>query len=887
MKIALCRVLFLSLLAFVHLGSVNAQTLPCGNIITPLNFYDGDSDEQITPIENCENPFDRTNDLTGFLINGGSVSNNSNYTVDVAGIDDYGFADENYYQTNYQASYYRHKGNDFIRVNTDFAEPGEAEIEVAIRQFFPGNTARADFYIEIYNSGQAHTYFFTDTGVLVPDPATSQPIETVFYDMLDYVEQNVVTRRTALLPGTYTVVTIDTDEGPNPTFYKTLPERLFAWLVPTAYAYYYVNTITFTLTESVPEPVGASSVLFLPGIQASRLYTKDEAGDENRIWEPNINADVAKLEMTEDGFSVDDVYTRDVVDEIFGVNNVYQTFLDMLEELESDEIIADSVAFAYDWRFGIQDIVVSGTKYENEVKSLVDELESLAEGSYTNKVTIIAHSNGGLVAKALIRELDRLGKTDLVDKLVMVGTPQLGTPKAIGVMLHGLGQQAGAGLIIDDETARAVIKNMPGAYTLLPSQKYFDKSGDIVVTSDQSENTTSVRAYGEINSVLELNNFLLDTSNLRDDSVSINEPSTLNSDLINNLAETRTWLDSWEAPAGVEVYEIIGTGIPTIKSFEYKSFPCASAVAVVCASGQYMKAYPTFSSAGDETVMALSAEGYDGDKVSAKVDLFLEGEQFLVKQRRHVNLTESPTVQEYLDSIIRFPYLNDTLEIPEDFVDVSREYTIIGSHSPVALIIEDDAGNQVGVIDGEVIENIPGSQYIELGGSTYIAIPKETKYTAKIKGTGTGLYSITVDKLNGVGQTSEYVYRGASTTPQMQAVFTASSTGFSNIETDLNGDGLIDLKQTLDGKIIPPVIVYTYSDLTLRVKGLGLAKLPQQLLLVQVQLAERFSLKSGQTKLELLTLRGIEDTLKLYERKRLITSSQRTEIQEIINYLKN
>ncbi len=790
--------------------------LPCGNIIIPDNTADPDSILIETPIEDCNNPFgaDSGNYPYTLIINNEVVTADSEIIISSEGTTNYSVDSSNSFDASH--TLYLHDDNDYRFVEyIPFMLPGDD---------------------------------------IPPGLAT-------------------------LLPGTYTLVS---EDSPPILNHNNLWQKLLAKIIPTAQAQYIppssVYTITFTLVAEEIEPTGASSVLFLPGIQASRLYKKvGISTDEDRLWEPNINQDVTQLEMTEDGLSVNDIYTRDVVDEVFRVPNVYNTFLRMLEELEEDKVIASSTIFAYDWRYSPSDLVISGTRYETEIKSLITEVEELADSSFTGKVTIIGHSNGGLLGKELLTELERLDKGYLVDKIVFVGTPQLGTPKAIGVMLHGFDQ-------VFDNTTRKMVRNMPGVYTLLPSQKYFDITNEPVVITDSSTATDPVTSYGAIDSLLKLSNFVLDTNNTRDEDIPINEPSTLNTGLMQAMVYHRDQLDNWTSPDGVEVYEIVGTGLPTVKGFEYRTFPCFS---LICAFSEYMKPYPKFTVQGDETVVRFSSEGYEGDKVTAFVDLEEEKSLFSVN-REHADLTESQTVQEYLDSIIRFPYLNETLEIPTEFIEVTRHYTIIGVHSPVQLLLEDLDGNKVGIEDDEVVEEVPGSRYFELGGSSYIITPTETEYTVSIKGKDMGVYSLTIDYLNEDDeQSTVHEYIGASTTPEMTATFTASSTGFSTIKTDSNGDGIIDTEQTLDGEDV--VTEYSYNNLINAIKQLKLSKYKEKYLLLKVKIAKELADNNSQTKyqkLEHLTLYAIEATLRYYERKGWITETELSEIEEIINYLR-
>jgi len=604
---------------------------------------------------------------------------------------------------------------------------------------------------------------------------------------------------------TYTIVIQEYDISVSQ--YSPL-QRFINFFIPVAYAQIVpiIYTITFNVAEPPLEPTGASSILFLPGIQASRLYKDGILGTEDQLWEPNINNDLEALAMDEDGFSVNQVYTKDVLGEIFGVGNVYKGFLDDLADLKENEQIKDFLPFAYDWRYGVDDIVVSGTQYENEIKSVIAEIERLADDSYTNKVTIIGHSNGGLLAKAIMIELGRLEKTDLIDKLVLVGSPQVGTPKAIGAMLHGLDQQAGGGIITDDQTAREVMKNMAGAYGLLPSKKYFELVSDVLVSQDDSAATAYLDSFADVTSYDSLNNFL------RGNHLggSINIPSALNEDMLDQAYSLHESIDEWQAPENVDVFEIAGVGIPTIKGFEYREFGCSSHLGgLSCLHGKYSKPYPLFTTYGDETVIATSALAYGGAKVKAVVDLFQEGEQFLASTKKHANITESPTIKEYLDSIIKFGYQNETLEIPENFVRVVT-HIIIGVHSPVNITLTDTEGKKVGIFEGQLFEEIAGSQYFELGGSKYLIIPEENDYVVSLEGVSEGLYSITIDSLNEDDtQQNLLSYLGAISGPVMKATFSFNGTNFSNIETDIDGDGELDIKYNWDGTsvIIEPEVI--------------------------------------------------------------------------------
>jgi pimeloyl-ACP methyl ester carboxylesterase len=867
-----------TLILVTPIAVLHAQT-PCGNIIIPEDIYNPNSPLESTPIADCADPFEKSTGTPSpytLTIASEEVSEGETVVIPEGGTTDFEVAGNPILNSSYK-QLFLHDGNDYHFVATEPFAPQESDVRTLADAFFEPDS-EGDVYALVY-FGDSDYFELSDSE------------KDIFSDFSLFVDNNFIPQPSILRSGTYTLVNIEELLMPSRS---GLFEKLYAQVVPTAYAQFiqrYAFTLTFTLEEEVAV-TGASSVLFLPGIQASRLY-KDGLLGEDQLWEPNINQDVSQLAMTEGGESVHEVYTRDVINEIAlpGIGaNVYKDFLSFLRDLTSSNVIASSSAFAYDWRFDVTDIVQDGAEYENEIKSLVAEIERLSETSYTRKVTIIGHSNGGLLGKALITELKLQNKDDLVDKLVMIGTPQLGTPKAIAVMLHGFDQLAVFGQVVDDDTAREVIRNMPGAYSLLPSIEYFSKANETLVTADTSNTTTSVRAYGVIDSRQELNNFLLDTQNQRNDVVPIYEPSTLNSSLLADAQDRQQSLDSWVPPAGIQVYEVVGTGNATIKGFEYQSFPCAVGVVSQCSTGTYMKATPVLTDDGDETVVALSASGQDGVKVTGYVDLFKEGIGVLNNGRIHMDLTESSAVQNFVDSVVKYPYLSSTLVVPE-FTRVSRAYKLIGTHSPVSILLTDKTGKQVGVENDEIKDEINGSQYFELGDSKYIIIPDELSFTASISGEGTGVYSLTIDEVKDGSQTSKHRFIGASTTPTMSASFSFATGTFSNIATDLNGDGTTDLTQTLDGEVIPQPVVYSYAFLKTNIKALGLKKLAEAVLLIQVEAASYWDTLTPEKplylKLELKALDTLTATLRLYKQKRLITGEQLTSLEVVINYLRN
>lgn len=325
--------------------------------------------------------------------------------------------------------------------------------------------------------------------------------------------------------------------------------------------------------ESVEEPSSHSSVVFIPGFQGSRLHEYGSGINPNDLdqrWEPNFYTDIPQLNLKENGESINDIRVGEPIDDIhtfFG--SVYGSFMDFLDELKEGGSIEGWRALPYDWRKAQDAVVKEDVKYlEEGTYSMVERVKNLAKNSDTGKVTIIGHSNGGLIGKLLISELKKQGKSDLVDKFIMIGTPQIGTPKGIPGVLNGEGQERLSGWVVDKTDAVDLARNMPGAYSLIPSQAYMDTVSQPPVIFDDSVGLYT-DAYGDtVNNYGELTDFLLGAEG-RGEPESTQEPIRANELVLAQSQAVQDTLDDWMAPDNVEITEIIGWGMETIEGTLY------------------------------------------------------------------------------------------------------------------------------------------------------------------------------------------------------------------------------------------------------------------------------------------------------------------------------
>jgi hypothetical protein len=198
-----------------------------------------------------------------------------------------------------------------------------------------------------------------------------------------------------------------------------------------------------------------------------------------------------------------------------------------------------------------------------------------------------------------------------IDKVIMVAAPQVGTPNAIGALLHGNGTDVIIkGIFPNSSISRDFGKNTPGAYNFLPSEKYFDLISSPVITFDASLNSVNnfYQTYGSsITSYSKFKNFILGILDNRSNPISSDtvSPELLNATLVNNADTIHADLDNYQIPSSITVYKIAGWGKDTASHIAYATRQDCLVAGLLCHSVLDEKMIPT--SNGDGTVVTPSA----------------------------------------------------------------------------------------------------------------------------------------------------------------------------------------------------------------------------------------------------------------------------------------
>jgi pimeloyl-ACP methyl ester carboxylesterase len=569
-------------------------------------------------------------------------------------------------------------------------------------------------------------------------------------------------------------------------------------------------------------------VLFLPGIEASRLYRPDYDGGTDQLWEPDGDLLTSRLTHDANGESVNtDIYTRDIIDNAYipVKGNIYKSFIETMDDLKSGGTINDWEAVPYDWRLSPDDILNYGNNidgrlyYSGDLRAtstpyIIQELKRLATDSKTGKVTIIAHSNGGLITKRLTEILGPTESSRLIDKIIFVAVPQVGTPQAVAALLHGDQQ----GLPFDafpfelsHKAARSLALNMPMTYNLLPSVQYFTYVDDPVITIDDSLPEWQAKYGSIIHSSERLRDFLVDTTRTKPAYDNLVIPEIGNETLFDRAVTLHATLDNWTPPEGVEFIQIAGWGIPTTrKGIHYaKVRKCAGYINIPGACDYVVDEFtatPKQVIDGDGTVVTPSAL-WTSTSTGVRnywVDLSTYNDDHWVVTAggkipfKHANILEVNELRSFLADIIA----NSTQSVSE-YTYLSTEAPPANDHrlryslhSPLTLDLYDDQGRHTGIstTTGEIEEEVPGAYYDEFGDVKYLYTNASTTSHIIMNGYATGTFTFIVDELQGDRLITSTTFKDLPTTPNTKVSLNVESdiTTVSPMQIDINGDGILD-----------------------------------------------------------------------------------------------
>ena len=597
-------------------------------------------------------------------------------------------------------------------------------------------------------------------------------------------------------------------------------------LDPSApYIAFYIDIISNGFIVSTPyHPVEQGctvncndNVMFLPGIESSRLYRPDYNGGTDQLWEPSGDVDAQDLRLNVDGTSRRaDVYTKDVVDEAYapGVGtNIYKSFISKMKALKTAGTIEDWAPIPYDWRLSLDDILTYGNQlpdsrlyYSGDLRAtstpyVIQELQRLARTSRTGKVTIVAHSNGGLLAKALMIKLGP-DASKYIDKIIFVAVPQVGTPMAVAGLLHGYKQSIP--FTLSDSASRDLGNNSPSAYNLIPSSSYFTQVDDPVVTFNPSLLDWVSRYGSTVHSQERLHTFLTSAyGRVSADSSDTIDPVQLNDALLTQAEHLHAQLDAWTPPTGVQLIQIAGWGIPTTLSainYEKQTKPTCDSSGF-CTPPKPLSFTASTTIDGDGTVVVPSALWMS--TTTGAVDYWVDLRQYNkdhpfqaalpVTRFEHARIIETEPILSFVsDQITNTP--NSSYQYLSTAAPPSTDHRLrYELHSPLTLDVYDALGHHTGIstTTGQIEEQIPGTSYMQFGDVKYLFTDTSTTAHIVMNGYATSTFTFNVSELQGDMLMATTTFKDIPTTPHTTVTLDTASdiTTVSPMHLDLMGDG--------------------------------------------------------------------------------------------------
>lgn len=458
-----------------------------------------------------------------------------------------------------------------------------------------------------------------------------------------------------------------TDTGTN---IKKGTITLSYWTGDISVAYMRFDNVK--VTALAPPPPPKTPLILVPGIGGSELkvnedtiWSKDDGhgGTFSHIYPAGEKVWVNEVKAGEPGhddyFDVLRMKTDGVTSETnLGLTgNLYAgAYQGAINFFTTDEVgytlNQNFFIFPYDWR---KDITTT--------KDLLDQkIQEIKTQAGSQKVDIVAHSMGGLVARNYIADAN---KAQNVRKLFTLGTPHLGAPKFLKALRHGEClteprlQDLPFCIGINPMEMKDVIQNMIGGYELAPTQTYFSFYDGLGNQYPYPYRTES----GALN-YLQIKNLLT----ILNHNTALFTPSETFHSIDNTLANTN----------GVDITVVAGSGQNTLgQIIEIKTTSLL---------GIQSPKKDVISINGDETVPLFSASIDD----SAKNRSLLDSAKIYYTNQKHGNLVTTGPALNLVKNI-----LDGNSQLPDGVS--TQPYKLTGHalsvHSPVNIHVYDSNRN--------------------------------------------------------------------------------------------------------------------------------------------------------------------------------------------------
>ncbi len=537
-----------------------------------------------------------------------------------------------------------------------------------------------------------------------------------------------------------------------------------------------------------PPPPTKTPLILIPGIGGSELKTSEDvfwnmdnghggifnyaypAGE--KVWVNTIEA--AKpgnddyfdiLRMRGDGINSE--ANLQLTGDLF--SGAYQGLIDFFTS-NGYTLNQDLFVFPYDWR---KDVALTTPLLDQKITEIKNQ-------TGTNKVDIVAHSMGGLIARNYISDPNRALN---VRKLFTLGTPHLGSVRFLKNLEYGdcltVFEQLSNPIClgVSSSEVKDVIQNSIGGYQLNPTQKYFDfYNGNSNIYPLPFNDSADIDNNG-IGGPLNYDQIKSLLTNLGHNT-SLFTPTETFHNLDNNLSNTN----------GVETYIISGSGLSTLGQIIEKN--------MIDFAGITLKKKDELIINGDETVPLYSASLNDPFRNLS----FSGNASIYYTKQKHSSLVSNGSALNLVKNI-----LAGDSQIPNGVS--STPFPLNGHqlsvHSPVNIHVYDSNGNHTGpTSDGDFEANIPDSSYDSLDDAKFIFLPDNGTYRINFEATDNGSFDFKIRNYQNDQITEAIIYRNIplTNTTKAQTFFITSFDPFP-ILIDSDGNSIFDSQVGPSGQI--------------------------------------------------------------------------------------
>ncbi len=569
---------------------------------------------------------------------------------------------------------------------------------------------------------------------------------------------------------------------------------------------------TITKIVKISDDVSDKAIIMIPGIAGTRLYCGEESvGSKNVIpeefksdsdhnnryylkgfqfWEPQasigtgklasitseqneIQTEVMMLNCDSNGNSI-----ANIKPEVGGENGDYgaqQTYTLLVNELKN--AFGDDYAvsfFPYDWR--------------KDVSNAAQELEKFIDDNGYDEVVLVCHSMGGVVASKYLA--NSASNREKVSKLITLGTPYLGSPKALyaletGGLMDNFSRKNPA---IANKAAtwfcmgtplKAVANNITSVYELLPSKYYFNLND-----TTYTQKTTEIH-FG----------------NLQLDKLDYNQTMSFirnrdwywDGDTQKNFISTaeNVWdslfVGNQHITSLVDSYYIMGYGIDTLLEVEEK----------VTRSGKFENCSDlTVTNGGDGTVPLISAN------IGGLAE---SGHPYYI-QATHTDMVQDPSAIDLVKNIINgnpdlysdkiTETLPESLPEPHWYNSGNTVRIQLKIECPVDLAMIADDGSEWAYVSSDLVynENTLDGTFYHFGkdNDSKMAYLQDNNFNVKLIGTDNGFMKYTMSVQDAGKELKRIIFENVEVTDS--TVIYTNTDRFNDIVLDVDddNDGIID-----------------------------------------------------------------------------------------------